>query len=412
MRAGAPGLLRPQDGWSVTVGAAAGAVFLLLLLAGMKWSFLFVLILAAAAASLVLVRTTFPLEVLLLCVFIPTATMKLDVHLIHTETEYLFAVRPEDVAWLGLMAVWYARVRFTGQAVRLPRAFVLLFVVLIAGAVVAGLRHESTVTGVRYALVVGQGALLFLYLLNRRFTERECTQLYLVMGLTMVGQASIGFLQAASGSALGLEARYSYMLMAPGQEAFSRVGGTFSGPNPLARFLNSFLLVPLLVMVQGRSLWLRASGAVFFGVGATALLLTKSRGGWLAASAALALVLYLYLRRRRSRPFAGAVLLWGSVALILAVLIVPMTRQRLIADDYGSAASRVPMSLTALRMIADHPVFGVGLQNYTREFHRYDVTPEGQTYEFRWPVHNAYLLLAAESGVVTALAFLAFLALR
>ena len=80
------------------------------------------LILAAAAATLALTRTVIALEVLLLGVFIPFATVKLDVHLVHTATDYLFAVRPEDAAWLALMLIWYARVRFGGEKVRFPRA--------------------------------------------------------------------------------------------------------------------------------------------------------------------------------------------------------------------------------------------------------------------------------------------------
>jgi O-antigen ligase len=63
------------------------------------------------------------------------------------------------------------------------------------------------------------------------------------------------------------------------------------------------------------------------------------------------------------------------------------------------------MALTALRMIRYNP-FGVGLGQYVLRMNAYDVTQDGLTYHFRFPVHNAYLLLCAEQGIWVLVTYL------
>lgn len=90
-----------------------------------------------------------------------------------------------------------------------------------------------------------------------------------------------------------------------------------------------------------------------------------------------------------------------------AVLIVfEDVRIRLFEDDYNRAQARLPMAMVALNVIKDQPIKGVGLNNYTRVMHAYDRTQKWQTYTFPHPVHNSYLLIAAESGIPALIAFL------
>jgi O-antigen ligase len=61
----------------------------------------------------------------------------------------------------------------------------------------------------------------------------------------------------------------------------------------------------------------------------------------------------------------------------------------------------------AKQMIEDHPVLGVGANNYSLALARYE-TPEFAA-DWHYTVHDKYLLVWAETGVVGLLAFLAFL---
>src|SRR5690606_9184990 len=59
------------------------------------------------------------------------------------------------------------------------------------------------------------------------------------------------------------------------------------------------------------------------------------------------------------------------------------------------------------RMISKNPMMGVGPNNFALTAPRY-ITPDVSQYWF-YTVHNKYLLIWAESGTLTLLAFLAFL---
>ena len=99
-----------------------------------------------------------------------------------------------------------------------------------------------------------------------------------------------------------------------------------------------------------------------------------------------------------------------AVLLILGMLYLPfqsVISARLLGDDKGSAESRIPLMKLAFRIIEDNPVLGVGANNFTVVMDRY-LTPEFR-HSFLFAVHNKYLLVLSETGIIGLLAFLAFL---
>jgi O-antigen ligase len=79
-----------------------------------------------------------------------------------------------------------------------------------------------------------------------------------------------------------------------------------------------------------------------------------------------------------------------------------------VADDRGSAYSRITRAREAIAVIGDYPLLGVGLNNYALSVPRYD---RDTTASWRTPpmVHNVYLLVAAETGLVGLAALAWFL---
>ena len=77
---------------------------------------------------------------------------------------------------------------------------------------------------------------------------------------------------------------------------------------------------------------------------------------------------------------------------------------RLAMSDYGSAYARIPMAKVALNMIIHNPVIGVGLNNYTEVMYQYGLGKllPGQT----CGVHNAFLFMCAEIGIIGLIIFL------
>jgi O-antigen ligase len=184
-----------------------------------------------------------------------------------------------------------------------------------------------------------------------------------------------------------------------------RIGGTVGSSNFAAAYLSISLAsaVSLLFTNLGRvHKWLAIA---VVGLGGPALIFTLSRGGWMAFALSVVLICLLQWCRRGfslKMPIA--------VVLILGMLYFPFQSAisaRLFGDDKGSAESRIPLMKLAYRIIKDNPVLGVGVNNFTVAMGRY-LTPEFR-HGFLYAVHNKYLLVLSETGIVGLLAFLAFL---
>jgi O-antigen ligase len=80
--------------------------------------------------------------------------------------------------------------------------------------------------------------------------------------------------------------------------------------------------------------------------------------------------------------------------------------ERLAGEDQGSAESRIPQFEIAFDIIQDHPLLGVGINNYSEIMWEYDNTAEGLGSITYFPVHNIFLHVTAETGILGAAAFM------
>jgi len=136
-----------------------------------------------------------------------------------------------------------------------------------------------------------------------------------------------------------------------------------------------------------------------------------SRGGWMALTFGTVVALYGVFRLRFGSG-AKSFLAVGLTTVLTAALILAVftdVRHRLLKSDYGSAYSRIPMMKVALNVIKEKPFTGVGLNNYSTVMNRYDNTRENISYTFPFPVHNAFLIIASESGLLALFCFLIIL---
>lgn len=100
----------------------------------------------------------------------------------------------------------------------------------------------------------------------------------------------------------------------------------------------------------------------------------------------------------------------AAAVLALLVLAIPfrgVISERLYGDDKGSAASRMPLNDLATAMIADHPLLGVGANNFALAMEPYKA--HSFSGDFFYTVHNTYLLVCAETGIGGLVVFLWFL---
>lgn len=188
-----------------------------------------------------------------------------------------------------------------------------------------------------------------------------------------------------------------------------RAAATFITPNTFATAIN-LILLPLaaLVLASGGSRRAFACALWMF----AGLLVTESRGGWLAALAGLGfIVLYQGVPRTRERaaPWLKLIagLLWVYIAfqallwLIPFVAFAPATGLGSFGETIVSRGTsyRIDIAMVALGQIAERPLAGAGA-NMFRHLMEMTKPPEldiGQIFLF---VHNDYLQIWVEFGLV------------
>lgn len=258
-----------------------------------------------------------------------------------------------------------------------------------------------------YALVnLAYFTLLFLYLAQTVSTPEHLRFLlkWLMIGImvtSVVGLAEYHLQRNGALAILGMLGDENKQTLASSD--LVRIGGLLGSSNGLAWVLAEIL--PLMLAL----FFCRASGynRVFLFGGVTvcvlALISTYSRGGWVAFGVAFILLILLMGSRRfgiAERGWRAKVVLLGVFLAVAATPLYGNVYTRLTEDDRGSAYARVLMMKVALRMIEDHPLFGVGLNNYERVMDEYDGPPERIHQAFPWPVHNIYLHTTAEVGLL------------
>lgn len=100
-------------------------------------------------------------------------------------------------------------------------------------------------------------------------------------------------------------------------------------------------------------------------------------------------------------------------AIVSVILFYPQYLERSGAVSYGTSnreavSDRVLYQKISLEMIKKHPIAGVGFLNFVNTMENY--SPTGLKDFQRQPVHNIYLLIAAELGLPGIFVFLSFLA--
>jgi O-antigen ligase len=167
---------------------------------------------------------------------------------------------------------------------------------------------------------------------------------------------------------------------------------TFSG-----QLMVALSLLLAILLFAGEPKWKVPGWLVALAL-SVALLAAFTRGIWLGTLFALT---YLVTSYRRW------MILLIPVAVLVLYLISPSWLQRrnesIFAEQLDSSSrARIVMARVGIRMIAEHPLFGVGPERVDTEFPRY---ASGEALPDAWygHLHNSFLHLAAERGMLCLL---------
>lgn len=185
-------------------------------------------------------------------------------------------------------------------------------------------------------------------------------------------------------------------------EGVRRVRALYGSPNNLALFLERVVPIALAYLIWGRRDWrkgLYSSALVFLMLG---LYLTFSRGAWFLALPVSFLVLGALGGRRTFLASVGAVAL---MALALVPLASTARFQSLLNLQEGTAFFRLQLWQSAGNMLLDHPLWGVGPDNFLYLYRtRYVLPSAWQELNLSHP-HNALLDFWTRTGLLGLGAF-------
>ncbi len=173
------------------------------------------------------------------------------------------------------------------------------------------------------------------------------------------------------------------------------IGSMLGDPNDLALvmlFPASFSLA--MVLTPGTGTAKKIYGALGFMVVLAAIIATQSRGGLLGIASVIGVFAY---RRIRSKSL---LMLIGSAALALLFIVAGVSdRASGGAHEEGvdeSAMGRLHAWGAAWRMALDHPLTGVGIDNFLPNYFFYSDFWDGQNHA----VHSTWFGVLAETGVL------------
>jgi hypothetical protein len=322
----------------------------------------------------------------------------------------LYAFDPFLVA---LYVAWFWRAYRGGTPklrLTMPDGLSLAF---LSWLLVASLVGRHVPTSLNGWLLYARGILIFFYFAHAVQGPQVMRVLVAVLMAMTALQGGLGVAQYLTRSNIGSISDLvggsvgSVRQVETGSGVLFRVRGTLNTDTSLAHWLEMLVPLSLSLWLASKGRWRRLVLGAIVLAGVAAQVVTFTRGGWIGVAAGVVLVLWLQFRSRvvARRQLVAAVM----AVIMLGLLLVPfagLIRARLFESEQNTIAVRENLNRTALEVIRDHPITGIGLDNFVR------VAPDYGT-GWRWlmegkshKVHNVYLALASEAGPLGLLLFI------
>jgi O-antigen ligase len=178
-------------------------------------------------------------------------------------------------------------------------------------------------------------------------------------------------------------------------EGVRRILAVYGSPNNLALYLDRVLPIIIALAILEDNQRRRIAYAVVATPIALCLYLTYSRAALLFGLPA-GLIFIAFVSGRRARIGLGALLIVGAIALI--PFMQTERWQSFFETGTGTGFFRVSVWQSAIEMIRDHPIFGVGLDNFLYEYPKY-IRPEAWREPSLSHPHNIVLDFWSRMGI-------------
>lgn len=241
--------------------------------------------------------------------------------------------------------------------------------------------------------------LWLVFILNILWPKLKPAFILLSANLAMIFQSIIGLLQffnqkSVAGYWLLGEPNLAKQIGMAKQVIFGQnfilPYGTTPHPNVLGGFITIVLILNFLFLLKKKpekSLLVFLSSTSVLGL--ITLFLTNS---WSAGFSLLFASLLIFFKPNIKNLLFISISIWliATIFITKVNLFVKTTDPSLVRRQYLNQA--------AIKMIVDHPLLGVGLNNFTIQVEKY--SPTREVVRFTQPAHNTPLLLWSEIGLV------------
>ena len=225
----------------------------------------------------------------------------------------------------------------------------LVFVLVAIAAISVILAEYQHVALREFRVTIAESAILYaLIRLQRHKTTKSLLLIDILWGVgTLVALYALAIYPTSGGV---IEA-----------EGVRRARAFYGSPNNLALVMERLWPLGLAMALWGKTKWRRWAYGLSSGLMLIVLLLTFSRGAIFFALPAAALVLALSLNKRWR-----TILLIGLIVLIIAAIpIIGTERLTTMLDPQGGTTGlRVSLWQASLKMLKDHPILGIGPDNF------------------------------------------------
>lgn len=294
-----------------------------------------------------------------------------------------------DLLVLSLLAVVWLLHNSGKNKFVLNRKFLILFLIFILTQAISSfnaVNPEASLVRIKEFLIVG---LFGLYVASKDFNQIKtalfngliCSMLFvclLATGQFLLGR-SLGFWVLGERNfsvTTPLIARFNFY-----EEVFLRPYATFPHPNMLA----AYLVLTLPILIYGLPEKLKQLKLMLGLLVTSTVFITFSRPGLILVTVQS----FLLFRR------------FWKIWLILGVVITPLVFVRLASVftfDTLAVLRRQELSNYAIKLFFEHPLAGIGLNNFINVLGSDHVLVG--TSRFLQPVHNFFLLILAETGII------------
>jgi O-antigen ligase len=250
---------------------------------------------------------------------------------------------------------------------------------------------------------------LFVYIALRVRDRNQVRAVVLTLFVIAAIQLVVVVLQWRTGSSLGLsflgeESNLGVRTLDSGEIA--RPTGTVVHSDFLAALVAPIGLIAYSIGLSLRDRgWLRWLCLAMVPVAAAPLVIAQTRAALVGFAAAFIVLTAWHVVRGslRLRVVFAAIALAGTLSLPFWGAIKERVIDNFATEQFQKEVqSRIELNDLSVKMIVDHPVIGVGLNNFEQVMDSYDIY--GLIFAGN-PVHNIYLLVLSETGLIGLIGF-------